>query len=306
MATRYLPLACFGKLPFWREYLEVGTSHATARALKHWLHEGKEQLGLDSGEQKVSDVAIQAQLRILLGVPGSRELLVGVLRPSNDAGGRHYPFAVFTHFARKLYRKHYELLPLALAPAWEALDDAWESLAAAPSRTAFDESLNSLEVPQPVGPAEARGDYQGRQREQAQSLFESQNGASPECLTRNMPGVLDRLRKAGGTGVSLQLPVARDLDEACFNVSLWVDLLNRQLRLRRFEPSVFLDEKGGAENRQVVLKYGALQPSDYLEIVGAAGETNLLRPAHPAGTDPVQGPSDSTGVSYGELLGTRF
>jgi type VI secretion system ImpM family protein len=124
MADPNRPMACFGKLPFWREYLTGGAVHPTSRALRDWLHRGKEALGLENGEEGVKDEVFNARLRVLIGLPGSKELLAGVIRPSNDAGGRHFPFAVFTHFPRKLYGKHYSLLPLALVPVREALGDA--------------------------------------------------------------------------------------------------------------------------------------------------------------------------------------
>jgi type VI secretion system ImpM family protein len=272
-------MACFGKLPFWREYLKGGAVHPTSRALRDWLHKGKEALGLENGEEGVKDEVFNARLRVLLGLPGSKELLAGVIRPSNDAGGRHFPFAVFTHFPRKVYGKHYSLLPLALVPAWEALDDAWDALAGVASREAFEEVLASNEAPGLVPAAEARGEYQGRQREDAAHVFANDPPSSPQALRAGMPGLLSGLRKSSvGGGLNVQLPAAPDLEEACFNASLWIEMVNRQFRLRRYEPSVLIDAKVNSVPRRVFLKFGPIEPGDYIDIMGVLGRGSDLRP----------------------------
>lgn len=307
MADSLLPLACFGKLPFWREYLTGGAVHPTSRALRDWLHRGKEALGLENGEEGVKDEVFNAQLRVLIGLPGSKELLAGVIRPSNDAGGRHFPFTVFTHIPRKVFGKQYSLLPMALVPVWEALEDAWDALAAVASREAYEEMLASNSVPGLVSVAEAKGDYQGRLGEDAKHLFESDPASSPRALIERMPEVLIALRKSGGVGgAHLQFPAVPDLEEACFNASLWIDLVNRQFRLRRFEPSVLLDARVSAAQRRVFLKFGPPEPDDYLDVMGADAKTKLVRPARSPGPESAPAPDAIDGMSYARLLETRF
>jgi hypothetical protein len=275
------------------------------------LHRGKEALGLENGEEGVKDEVFNARLRVLIGLPGSKELLAGVIRPSNDAGGRHFPFAVFTHFPRKLYGKHYSLLPLALVPVWEALGDAWDALSAVASREAFDEVLAANEAPGLVSVAEARGDYQGRQGEDAMHVFESDPPSSPRALGENMPELLNGLGKSsGGDATNMQLPAASDLEEACFNASLWIDLVNRQFRLRRYEPSVLIDAKVSASPRRVFLKFGAVEPEDYIDIMGAEADTKLVRPARATSADAATETGSEAGsgerLTYAQLLETRF
>lgn len=307
MAGSMLPLACFGKLPFWREYLTGGAVHPTSRALREWLHRGKEALGLENGEEGVKDEAFNAQLRVLIGLPGSKELLVGVIRPSNDAGGRHFPFTVFTHIPRKVFGKQYSLLPMALVPVWEALEDAWSALAAVASHEAYEEALASNSAPGLAPVTEAKGDYQGRLGEDATHLFEGDPASSPRALMEQMPEVLLALRKSGGVGgAHLQFPAASDIEEACFNASLWIDLVNRQFRLRRFEPSVLLDAKVNAAQRRVFLKFGSPEPEDYLDVMGATARTKLVRPARSSDSTTTPEPDAPGEMSYARLLETRF
>ena len=118
MSETLLAVGCFGKLPFWREYLEGGARSTSSRELREWLREGRELLVLESSsdnQQEVTDQAFGAHLRVLLSLPGAEDLLVGVVRPSRDGGGRHAPFSVFARLPRKAYGKHYALLPSALA-----------------------------------------------------------------------------------------------------------------------------------------------------------------------------------------------
>jgi len=302
---RYLPVSCFGKLPFWPEYLEANAGFTTSKLLKQWMHRGNEAAGLTEDDDSPRDVQVEAHLRLLIGSPGSTELLAGVLRPSRDRGGRHFPFAVFTHFPRKLYGKHYHLLPLALAPVWEMLDDAWESLAAADNRPGYEEMLGSIEVREPAPPGDVRGVYQGLQRDAADRLFRRGDGASLDELRGKLPEALERLRKGGnGRGVCLLLPVSADLDEASFDATFWIDLLNRQFFMRRFEPSVLLDEKQGVADRNLVFSFGRLDPEAYPAVMGLRDHgADVLRPVHGEGGGGTEG---AGGLSYVQLLKERF
>jgi type VI secretion system ImpM family protein len=303
MATGYLTLACFGKLPFWREYLEVGPALPSSRALKKWLHSGKEEFGLVSGEHlqpdEIKDERIEAHLRVLLALPGAKELLVGVIRPSNDAGGRHFPFAVFAHLPKRAYGKHYAMLPMAMHPVWEVLDDAWEALGAVATKGAFEEALDSIQVPEPVAVAEARSQFRGRHGEDAGRLVEGWTGTSLDRVIGSIPPIVGGIKKIESEGACLRFPVARELGEACFNTSLWIDLLNRQFRLHRVEPSVLLDERAASGGRQVYLKFGSLTAADYLGILGLQPQT--APPWAGEATNPEQEPS-AAGMTYGRLL----
>ena len=307
MSNSHMPIGGFGKLPCYGDYLKVNVSQPTARAIQDLMLHAKQELAVSddgSGEGGYRDVAIESRLRILLGLSGSKELFVGVLWPSRDSGGRHFPFVVFTYLTRRAYGRNYALLPLALAPVWEALDDTWDSLAEATTREDFKERLETTELPHLAEIKDARGEYQGRMREDVGRIFEGSSGASPVHLAGNVPGLLKELR--GGAGVSVQLPVSGDLAEACFDVSVWIDMVNRQFRLKRFEPNVFLDERPGVSGRWVVLRFGDTRPYDYLEIVGRPAGGEFMRPAHSTDGSGEEDPSSSKEMTYEDLLAVRY
>jgi hypothetical protein len=263
---------CFGKLPFWPEYLQENVSYPSSRALVDWIHEGRAESGLFSlgdGAGEPEPPQETSSLRLLYGRPGSMELVAGVIRPSSDQGGlRTFPFLVFTHLPRRQFGRHYGLLPLALAPVWDALDEAWDGLASVASRDAFKEMVASLRLPPPVAVREARADYRSRQRQQPGGLSREGGGALVERLACSMPQVLDGVRS--GT-LRVELPVAKDLGVACLDTSFWIDLINSQFRFRRVEPAVFLDEGPVQPDRKVFL---TLSP-----LVQGAG-THPGRPRH--------------------------
>ena len=306
-ASRYLPVACFGKLPFWPEFLEVDVTEPTARHLKRWLHGGREYAGLQSEEENPPDLPIQAHVRCLIELSGVGELLAGVVLPSTDRGGRHFPFAVFTHFSRRVYGRQYALLTLAMAPIWDALEDAWQQVHLASNEEEFRERLGAVEVPHPAVREQVRAVHRRMVRDDAERLFGRENGTDAALLSEHMPDVVARLRRLGSSeGLGLVLPVSEDLEEACFDAGWWIELVNRQFRLKRFEPSVFIDGRPGLRDRRAVLKFGPVEVEDYAGIMGLDLQDDpLLRPGH--GGSPAAGPATTTsGVSFEELLARKL
>lgn len=305
MATEYLPLGCYGKLPFWPEYLEENLSYPTSRALKQWTHEGRHEASLTAGgeTEQPSEPRETMSRRFLCGLPGSTELVAGVIRPSTDQGGlRPYPFMALTHFPRRHYGKSYPLLPLGLGPVWDALDDAWDTLSGVTSRTAFREILASIRIPFPEDVSIAKGHYQGGMRESAGRIFERQDGASLAALKRHFPEFIAQLKK-GPEAPGLELPVSGDIEAAAFDVAFWIESINHQFLWKRFEPSVFLEASLKEKNRDVVLVFGMIRARDYPPILGCGGSANdLVRPAHLVEGGVAAGSPEGNAVDYADLL----
>ncbi len=303
MDARYVRVGCFGKLPFWPEYLEEELSFASSRWLKSWIHRGRElvQLERDEGAPAVTE---SRQHRFLLAAPGAPELLAGVIGPSSDLGSRRaFPFALFAHLPKRRYLRHYPLLPLALAPVWEALEDGWRTLAEVPSEGAFRETLAGLQAPLPADGGALRGDYEAGLLETAERVFdERSDGAAWERLVGGMPEVLARIKAGADARTALvELPISGGTSEACLDAAVWLDLLNRQFWLKRLEPSVFL--AGGNADRVALYCLGLPDDEDYAYLLGAGPSTSeVLRPAQ-------EGQSDSRlaiPASLKDLRGQRF
>lgn len=307
MSREYLTPGAYGKLPFWPEYLEVQVAHPSSRELKRWIHEGRHVAGLGSeSEEEAHAVREKRRLRFVFAAAGAPEMVAGVMRPSADLGNRReFPFAVFAHFARRAWGKHYALLPMALEPVWDALDDVWASLAEVASVAAFKEILDTARVPTPTEPAEVRARYESGLSRGAAWASGRSDGASIEALRKNLAPLLKEL-KATPDHVRLELPLCTSIDEAAFDASFWVDLLNRQFLFRRFEPILFLDGAPSQSDRRAYLLFGAAKAEDYPWISGiGAAAARVWRPAHPDRPEAEPVPAGAP-ATYQELAGTRF
>jgi type VI secretion system ImpM family protein len=304
MTTQYLAAGCFGKLPCYTEYLEENIAYPTSRALKNWIHEGRAEARMVGGAGEAEEAHETLHRRFVYGIPGSVELAVGVIRPSTDQGGhRRFPFMLVTHIPRRHGGKHYSMLPLALEPVWDALDDAWENLASLETHSAFKELLGSTLIPAPPPIDEVRSTYDLLLGESSGRVFSGHEGAGPSALKRNFPEFLRRLGKGGETP-ALEVPVSGDLAEACADTAFWLEAVNRQTFWKRFEPSMFIEGASQKKNRHVFMVFGIIRPQDYAPILGCGeGGGGIVRPAlvsdQAAATDDLA-PQD--GPSFGDLL----
>ncbi len=304
----YLAPGCFGKLPFWPEYLEENAAYPTSRSMKNWILEGRKEVGLAGGNVEEARPNETRSRRFVFGAPGSVDLTVGVIRPSHDQGGRICPFMVHAHVPRRHHGRHYALLPMALEPVWDALDDTWDSLAGVASQTAFREALSSTLVPGPAPVLQMRPHYESMQRESFSRLSQRGDGARLEALLGNLPGVVARLRREkGASAMRLEMPVSRDGSFSAFETAFWIDLLNRQFHWRRLEPTIFLDEGPAAGDFHVLLVFGMMTPSDYALVMGCGvAVVDAVRPAEGPQPQTPEGESPSAALTYAELLSRRL
>jgi hypothetical protein len=306
MMNQFLAVGAFGKLPCYGDFLEGSVFQSSSRAMKDWVYGGREALGLEGEGEQGTKPRETLGRRFLFGLPGSVDLVAGVVRPSADQGRRReFPFMVFTHFPRRLYARNYALLPMALAPVWDALDDAWDSLANVATRAAFKEVLEATRVPSPVPPAEIRGAYSSTLQESISRTVDEDTRLL-EGVLRGLPEVVGRLKK-GGDGLMVELPVSRGGAAACFDAAFWIDLVNHQFLWRRFEPVVFLGATPGEKNNRALLNFGILSPSDYAFIMGCEGppaRVTRLAEASVAGGEPAV--PAGMGMTYAQVLARRF
>jgi hypothetical protein len=325
MSVDYLPVGCFGKLPCYGDFLSGKVFLPTSLAFKDWVFKGRGGAGAvgDAGEY-LSPVAVASDdevaappaarpeihetrsYRFLFGLPGSAELLAGIIRPSADSGRlRRFPFAVFAHVPRHAFAKQYALAPVGLAPTWDALREAWKSLANVATRAAFEEVLPSMSVPGPAPVEESKRAYKARLASPAR-LAPGESGAWLDHLMDFAPEVVKHLKKGVGESFLIDLRGAAG-DAGLFEAAFWIDLMNHQFFLKRFEPVVFQEDSPAEMGCRLVLAFGGLDAAAYPAIMAdSLGGGNVLRPASvPAG--PGAPPAASAaGRTFQELLGTKF
>lgn len=276
--TDGLALACYGKLPFWPEYLEVGLVSPGARALKDWLHRGAEQARLDASGPVGGPGPDVRRRFFLFGVPGGGELIAGLIAPSADQGGlRSFPFALVAQFPRRDFGRQYALAPLALAQTWGALEECRRVVAAAPDRDAFVERLAGCRAPRPLPREAVRGFFDAWLAERAEGLLAAEDGAALARLDRAMPQVVAAVGR-GEAPLPLVLPAGTSLEQAAFAASFWLSLLNADLFWRRFTPAVFIDAPLEDGPRRATFVGEALPPGDYAAALGVSARGSF-RPA---------------------------
>ena len=304
LGETYLPLACYGKLPFWPEYLQHGASYPSSRVLRDWLHQGRMESGLDSAEGAGVPDETRSR-RFVYGEPKSLEVLAGVVRPSRDQGDlRAFPFAVFVHIPRRFFGRHHFLIPLCLEPVWEALEDAWDALSSCAERDSFEEVLKEHRVPGPPAPSALRASFDAGLRQASDRLFEGRPEVGIEALASGFPPALRAVRDvSNGGSVAVAFPVSSSCEDRAFDAAFWMDLLAHQFFWRRVDPWLFLDAKRAAAEPEALLVVGELEAGLYPGVMTAAdGDARVYRPCK---TDPAH-PDAGPAPSFGELLRRKF
>jgi hypothetical protein len=254
-----MPIGCYGKLPFWPEYLAAGPPARVAGVLREWLHAGFVET---DGERA-------GRLRYVIGDTGEGELMAGVLRPSEDQGGlRSFPFTVHVTFPRHAVGSKYPLVIAGMDMVWDALDDAWEALAGMSSADAFREHVASIRIPLPRERAAVRPLYESYIASSADRVFGADPASGPEPLAEGLPRTIASIRETPAErALVIALPVGANLDEAPFDIAFWLDVIGRQFTWRRPEPAVFLEADAGRAPREVRLVHGPLAAAPFADVV---------------------------------------
>lgn len=301
-----LNVGCYGKLPFWPEFLELDATAEVAQAFKDWLHRGLAEARLQLGGAE-GDVQFSGGWRLLFAPPGSTELLAGVIRPSADEGYRRsFPFSVFSVFPRRDWSGgDFSLLPLALARTFAALEILWDECAGTQSPSALQAVLHSTAAPSPPPPNLLRPEFQAGLARESARLFTERPEDHPEALARNLPLAVSWIKNKSGDGrLAIAAPVSSVPEEACFDASFWVELLNRQFLMRRFSPSVFLPTYPKGSHSSGLLFVGPIRPEDCLLFLEGAHPS---QPLELTDRGPGTGPADPIHwPTFADLLHTRY
>jgi hypothetical protein len=215
-----LRVSCFGKLPFYREFLRIGLGGSAAPWVIRWVESAHESWSR-SGEAPVQSPLI----RFAAPLDGGG-LVAGTVRQSTD-GLRRHPVTFFIEDARGGTQDRWHLAPLALSESWDALSalnqQTWDnvtSLSAAlesgvpepawePARITYEDALAA---PLDVAPWNA---------------LLGETGDRARHAAANLLAVLEAQRSArsAAEGVSLAVPLRPSHGTAPVAASIWLDLL---------------------------------------------------------------------------------
>lgn len=212
-----LPVACFGKLPFHREFLRIGLGSLAATWVVRWIDGAHAALGKDRAGDGARTVRFAVR-----GPAGG--LIAGVVRQSTD-GLRRHPVVLFVDTG-EVAKAGVHLLPVGLVEVWDTLCRYLDaplsssedlSAALAPGVPRLDLALaeaayrDALARAQPGGPWEA---LTGTSGDQARHF----------ALNLLAIGRAQREAATPAEGVSVSVPLGGDDRE--LRAAIWVELLH--------------------------------------------------------------------------------
>jgi type VI secretion system ImpM family protein len=112
-----VPVSCYGKLPFHREFLRAHLTSPAAPQVVRWLEETH-----DAISRAGSTITESECVTFVAPSPGNGVVVTGIVRQSSD-GQRKHPLTLFVESSCEIPSHRWHLLPLALAETWAALRD---------------------------------------------------------------------------------------------------------------------------------------------------------------------------------------
>jgi hypothetical protein len=230
-----LPVSCFGKLPFHREFLRIGLGTPGAASVVRWV-DGAHAAWSRSGDPPAETPLVRFAMATEHG-----GVVAGVVRQSSD-GLRRHPVAFFIEDPARVARADWPLLPLALAGPWTEL-----SALSARSWDDHDALTGALAAGTPAL------DWEAARAARREALAAPCPGSPWEALTgvrgddarhvaANLLAVAEAQRAARSTaeGVSVALPLPPDPGLAPSRASLWLELLDLAAGMAESGPAIAL------------------------------------------------------------------
>jgi hypothetical protein len=217
MAAR---VACFGKLPFHREFLRIGLDSPGAAWVVHWLEQAHVAWSRTGNAPATSPL-------VRFAAPVERALVIGVVRQSSD-GLRRHPVALFTETTGDLAATRPELVPIACEPTWTALaallDTSVTSVAELTASFA-----NGIPAPD-LGAADATY-MEARAHDAPGGAWAALAGPSTEpdgarhlALNLVTAAQAQRAATSAADGVAFSVPIADDPATAARQAAFWLAL----------------------------------------------------------------------------------
>jgi type VI secretion system ImpM family protein len=257
--ARALAVACYGKLPFHREFLRLGLGSPAAAWVERWLTAAHEAWSKGGAAPPTSPLVRFAAPR-----PSGEGVVAGVVRQSSD-GQRRHPVALFVEDPAPLDAGRWHLVPLAL-------DATWDALAALAGRTwsGADELAAALGAGVPgVALAEAETGYAtALARADGAGPWAALTGAvgdEARHLALNLLTIARAQREARSPAEGVSVAVPLGAGGAAASASLWLECLRAATAAATARPVVVL----GAEPPRLVAFYRPAEGTDLAAVLSS-------------------------------------
>ncbi|MFV2059348.1 MAG: type VI secretion system-associated protein TagF, partial [Gammaproteobacteria bacterium] len=120
-AIRQDIVGCTGKLPVHPEFIKYNIKTRDAIALDKWIHEGVSLLNRRFGDKWKHQFKESPIHKFVFTGREENRTITGVINPSQDSSGRHYPFCGFISIDNPIYKELQSLLVHSYADYYDAV-----------------------------------------------------------------------------------------------------------------------------------------------------------------------------------------
>lgn len=263
-SRRPAAVGLFGKIPSSGDFVRLGWSNETTRALEEWLHRGVEHAHERQGNGWKRTFQSGTMYAFVMRSPAVEgALLGGVISPSQDSVGRAFPLAIFTALDPATPP---HVHPMALGSFLEEAA-ALAGRAAGLAATELDAAAHSLGGPEDPLPYANAYDWWARGTRVAQ-LWDSVFGSAHDLSapTRALATLLEAIgplrdRPIGTSPLSLRVPLGRG---GVHSAMFWVDVVCSAMRWTQTTPTSFWTFDG--YRGDILIQFGRTPVSSFKEL----------------------------------------
>jgi type VI secretion system protein ImpM len=235
-------MGLFGKVASVADFVSAGDYSPASGHLSRWLEEG---VGWAAAQGKVDWSAIEAsEPRAFIFGPehetAADRVVVGLVRPSRDTVGRHFPLAIYSELALGSDLSNYSVIPLA---AGDFLERAQSMLVAAQSGRDPRDQLRGASSGIAPRLSSARDEFDGWAGDTPMAvvwsaLFGDEGVSRARATLSHLLEILAPFRGKDGasTMLTLRLPLGA---AGVAGVVFWLEVIRRHLGWKRRVPCAF-------------------------------------------------------------------
>lgn len=124
MTSPTLPVACYGKLPAFGDFIRYNTNGQGMQILDQWIQKGLYLAKNYLGREWDTIYSPEKAFFFIYPFAEQNQYYAGIFRPSKDRGNRKYPFLIFaTIDLRNLLGQQRFYLPLMLKPFFDGISE---------------------------------------------------------------------------------------------------------------------------------------------------------------------------------------
>ncbi|MGE0434944.1 MAG: type VI secretion system-associated protein TagF [Planctomycetota bacterium] len=254
MSTHF-PVCAFGKLPVYREFIQQDARYEAVDLLEGWFNDGITDAARELGDRWALSFDERPPVRFFYIPPGGARLLAGVIRPSFDAVGRRYPFAIAAVAEQQYFDgDSVMLLPAVFGNFLTAISRLSGTLVSPDvDLKQLLSRISSLKVM--MDPPSLQAWLHNYLTQQTSPIFWSRQlgrGDDPRRFAV-LHNLSESLRGTGSSGCALRLPPARDAGD----VGFWCVVSWLLTRRKTYPMLVLWDSPDSADPDGLTLVFGS-------------------------------------------------